>query len=148
MPAYLNVIGDRLLAKLIAILALGTIGVVGSAAEPEATLPPEVCAQKLQNIAVKARAIAEMTDREASYSEANGGRLSPESVQEYVQWYQRERSKPGSLLPELWRTDLTPAERARRAASVDQFSSERIKETKAAMEALLREAGEGCRTIR
>lgn len=132
------------MAKLIVTLALGMIGVAGSAAQPEATLPPDVSARKLQNIAAEARAIAEMMDREATYSEANGGRLSPESVQEYVQWYQRERAKPGSQLPEFWRTDLTPAERARRDASVDQFSSERIRETKAAMEALLREARKGC----
>lgn len=131
-------------------LALGMVvavySVVVSAAEPEGRLLPEVCARKLQNAAVQLRATAEMMDREATYSEANGGRLSPESVQEYVQWYQRERAKPGSQLPELWRTDLTAAERARRDASVDQFSSERIRETKATMEALLREARKGCPT--
>jgi len=132
------------LTKLIATLALGMIGAAGSAAEPEATLPPDVCARKLQSIAAEARAIAEMMDREAMYLEANGGRLSPESVQDYVQWYQRERAKRGSQLPELWRTDLTPAERARRDASVGQFSSERIRDTKAAMETLLRQAQKGC----
>ena len=120
------------------------IGVAGSAAEPEVQLPPDACARKLQNIAAEARAIARMMDREATYAEEHGGQLSPESVQEYVQWYQRERAKPGSQLPELWRTDLTSGERARRDASVSQFSSEHIKETKAAMEALLREARKGC----
>ena len=132
------------MAKLIVTLALGMIGVAGSAAEPETSLPPEDCARKLQIIAAKARTTAEIMDKEASYSEANGGRLSPETVQEYVQWYQGERAKPGSQLPELWRTDLTPTEQARRDASVGQFSSERIRDTKAAMEALLREAQKGC----
>ena len=144
MSADLNIVGARLLIKLIATLALGMIGVAGSAAEPEATLPPDACARKLQSIAAEARAIAEMMDREATHLEANGGRLSPEGVQDYVQWYQRERTKPGSQLPELWSTDLTPGERARRDASVGQFSSERIRDTKAAMEALLREAQKGC----
>ena len=132
------------MAKLIVTVALGMIGVAVSAAEPEASLPPEDCAQKLKSIAAEARAIAEMMDKEATYSEENGGRLSPESVQEYVQWYQWERAKPGSQLPELWRTDLTPTERAHRDASVGQFSSERIRDTKAAVESLVREAQKGC----
>src|SRR3546814_15806372 len=127
MSDDLNMAGVRRMAKLIVTLALGMIGVAGSAAQPEATLPPDVCARKLHNIAAEARATAEMMDRETTYSEANGGRLSPASVPEYVQWYQRARAKPGSQLPERWRTDPTPADRARRAATADQFSSHRIR---------------------
>src|SRR3546814_13857296 len=95
MSDDLNMAGVRRMAKLIVTLALGMIGVAGSAAQPEATLPPDVCARKLQNIAAEARAIAEMMDRETTYSAANGGRLAPDSVKEYVPWYKIGREECG-----------------------------------------------------
>lgn len=132
------------MGKLIAALIAGLIGTAGFAADTEPLLSPEVCKAKRLKASAEIRAIADMMQRDADYSEANNGRLSPELEQEYVQWYQRESAKPGSQLPELWRTDLTATERARRSASVDQFSSYSIAKIKGVVGAILRDAAKGC----
>lgn len=120
----------------------------GQAFAAETQLSRLECARKAQAAAAKFRALAAELEGEAAYAHSHDGGFSPELTQEFARWYNAERGKAKSNLPELWRTDLTPEEAGRRQAAVERFSREKSARQTARGSAIQEEAESGCPVLR
>lgn len=120
----------------------------GQAFAAETQLSRLECARKAQAAAAKFRALAAELEGEAAYANSHGGDFSPELTQEFARWYNAERGKAQSNLPELWRTDLTLEETGRRQAAVERFSREKSARQTARASAIQEEAERGCPVLR
>ncbi|AOH87271.1 hypothetical protein AWL63_24285 (plasmid) [Sphingomonas panacis] len=138
--------GAKITALALAVVAAAFAPATSVAAQTSVTR--EACAAKLRETGARFEEMSALMTAEADYADAHGGEFTPEMTRDFIAWYAKKRGRPGSDLPALHETTLTPAQRASKQAAADRFARQRMQDRQATMATLERDAKQFCARVK